>query len=143
MTIERWNPLAEIRRMDETLDRFRRRFPDGTRADGQWAAPVDVVRDGDNILVKASLPGVEAEKIDVTLDGKTLVIKAATAAEPEDQGDGYLLRERRTGVFHRALRLPGTVDFDKAESTYKDGVLTVTLPTREKANTRRLEVIAA
>ncbi len=143
MTLERWNPFAEMRRMDEALNRIWHGGASGVETDIPWAAPVDVVRDGDDIIVRASLPGVEVENIDVTVEGEALTIKAQSAASSESGGDGYLLKERRTGSFHRSLALPESVDFGNAESSYKDGVLTVKLPKRESAKSRRLEVVAS
>jgi len=53
------------------------------------------------------------------------------------------LRERRTGSYYRALRLPDTVDYEKAESSFKDGVLTIKLPKLESKKSKKLEISAA
>ncbi|MDP6452083.1 MAG: Hsp20/alpha crystallin family protein, partial [SAR202 cluster bacterium] len=69
-----------------------------------------------------------------------LTIAAETASESEDSSNGYLLRERRVGKFHRAIRLPDTVDAEKAESGYNEGVLTITLGKVETKKAKKLEV---
>ena len=69
----------------------------------------------------------------LTIDGKT-------STESETQKGDYLLRERRSGSYHRALRLPDTVDEAKAESSYDKGVLTVRFAKQEAKKARRLEV---
>ena len=140
MTIVRWSPFADFRRVDQLVNRA---FARSTEADSAWPVPLDVVKDGESFIVKASLPGVDPDKIEVTVGEHGLEIKANAQTEAEDLGDGVLLRERRTGAFYRSLRLPDAIDREKAESSYRDGVLTITLPRRESARTRKVEVVAA
>lgn len=140
MTLVRWSPFADFRRIDQVTNRA---AGAGTnRSDRSWPVPLDVVKDGESFIVKASLPGVDPDKIEVTVGERGLEVKANTVAE-EDRKDGVLLSERRTGAFYRYLRFPGAIDHAKAESNYKDGILTVTLPSQESARTRKLKVIAA
>lgn len=140
MTIVRWSPFSDLRRVDQLVNRA---FAPGTDAERAWPVPLDVVKDGESFIVKASLPGVDPDKIEVTVGERGLEIKASAQAEAEGQGDGVLLRERRTGAFYRSIRLPDAIDRENAESNYKDGVLTITLPRRESARARKLEVVAA
>ena len=86
--------------------------------------------------------GVEPEKIEVALEDGILTIAGETSAESQEQKGDFLLRERRWGKFHRALKLPAYVDADRAEPKYVNGVLTITLPKREASKARRLEVSA-
>jgi HSP20 family protein len=106
-----------------------------------WAIPLDVIARGDEFIVRATLPGVAPEDIQVSIEDNVLTIKGQTAAQIQN-GDGgtYLMRERRTGSFHRALRLPDTVDTDKAHPEYQNGVLTVTIPKAEAKKARQLKV---
>ena len=143
MTLVRWSPFADFRRMDELMNRAGSAGSRYAGANRQWSVPLDVARDGESFIVKASLPGVDSEKIDVNVDENVLEIKANNEAESEERQDGVLLRERRTGTFYRSIRLPEAIDHAKAESNYKDGVLTVTLPVQESTKARKLKVIAA
>ena len=142
MGLQRWDPRYELRRMHETMNRHRRAFgfnyADTERK--EWAIPVDVREDGDDILVRASLPGVNPDDIDVSIENHVLAIKAKTTADQERKEVGYLIKERRAGSFHRALQLPDTVDTDKAKTLYENGVLTVTLPKADTKKAKRLEV---
>ena len=152
MVLQRWDQVFDFRRMHNMMNRRWRRshFPyystengDSGHADREtrdWALPVDVVEEANDILVRASLPGVKPEDIDVSIEDRVLTIKAATDTGSERKEDGYLVRERRTGSFHRSLRLSDTVDADKAETTYENGVLTVSLPKVESKKSRRLEI---
>jgi HSP20 family protein len=105
-----------------------------------WAIPMDVVHEGDNVVVRASLPGVSPEDIDVTIEEGVLTIKAHTKEEHESHEGGYLMRERRSGSFYRALRLPESVDSEKAEPHYENGVLTISFPKLEEKKARRLPI---
>ena len=141
MTMQRWDPLAELRRMDEVMNRF---WNSGSRSggfeSGRWDFPMDVLQDGDDLIVQASLPGVKPSEIGVTLEDGLLTIEAETNTETEEQKGDYLLRERRAGRFHRSLRLPNSVDAERAEPSYENGVLTITVPKQEAKKARRLEI---
>ena len=97
MVLTRWDPIYEIRRAHGLANRCWAGFPsyfseanasantsiDASDTPGRqdWSIPLDIVREGDNITVKASLPGVNPEDIDVTVEGGVLTIKAATEVE--------------------------------------------------------------
>lgn len=148
MVLTRWDPINEIRRMHHLANRHRADFPNAfmgfSNGDEMqdWPIPMDVVRDGDNITVNASLPGLRPDDIDVMIEDGVLTIKAETKSEEERKEGGYLVRERRSGSFHRALRLPEQVDTDKAELHYENGVLTITLPVVESKKAKHLKVAA-
>jgi HSP20 family protein len=119
MVLRRWEPFRELRQMQGNLDRLWRDLGHGAGDEGDvesWAIPLDVVQEGDNIVVKASVPGVNPEDIDVSIENDVLTIKGHTKEEREHQEGNYLMRERRSGSFYRALRLPDTVDSDQAQS---------------------------
>ena len=136
MVLERWDPFREIRRMEHRMNRAWRPFGIGEVIKG-WAVPLDVVEDGDDIIVRATLSGVKPEDIDITIEEGLLTLKAENKNEREDN---YLIRERRTGKFHRTLRLPDTVDVDKAETSYDNGVLTLKFPKLEAKKAKKLEL---
>ncbi len=69
-----------------------------------------------------------------------LTIKGRTEEAHERHEGGYLLRERHSGSFYRTLRLPGTVDADKASPHYKNGVLTITMPKVESKKVKHLKI---
>jgi HSP20 family protein len=143
MVLRRWEPFQELRQMQGNMNRLWRDLGHGGGEEGNvesWAIPLDVVQQGDNIVVKATVPGVNPEDIDVSIENDVLTIKGHTKEEREHQEGNYLMRERRSGSFYRALRLPETVNTDQAHPSYEHGVLTITIPKAESKKAKQLKV---
>ena len=86
------------------------------------------------------MPGVKPDDISVTIEDGVLTITGETASETDQAEGSYLRRERRSGSFRRTLRLPDSVDAERASSTYTNGVVTVALPTAEDRKARKLTI---
>ena len=142
MVLQRLDPVAELCRVDNVMNRFWRSYSGlGRPARPQsWAVPLDVRQEGDSITVDASLPGVDPEQISATVEDGVLTIKGETATETEKKDERYYLRERRVGAFRRAVRLPDTVDTGRAETTYENGVLSITFPKQESMKAKSLPI---
>ena len=142
MQIQRWDPFQEFRQIAGTPGLFFR--SNGPRrfghAAGRWTLPLDVVGNDDSLVVSASIPGVAPEDIKVTVEDGILSIAGSSNEENESGNSGYLLRERRSGSFFRSVRLPKGVNPDGAESEYRNGVLTITLPKAESSKSRVIDV---
>lgn len=143
MVIRHWSPFNELRRMQANMDHLWRGFAPKDTAQGaaSWAIPMDVTQEGDEIVVHASLPGVNPDEINVSIENDVLTIRGESAGEVQEHKEGnYLMRERRTGSFHRSLRLPDTLDTDKAQPRYENGVLTIAFPKLEAKQAKQLKV---
>ena len=143
MVMRRWDPFIELRRMQENMDHLWRGFSQPSSGSGEmegWAIPLDVVQEGDNIVVHASLPGVNPSDLNVTIENDVLTIRGQTGGESERQEGNYLMRERHTGSFHRSLRLPDTLDVERAHTGYDHGVLTISFPKLEAKQARQLPI---
>ncbi len=136
MVMQRIDPFREFKKLDEMLSRAWQGDGDG-HVERRWAIPIDLTQNGDDVVLRATIPGVTPEDIDVTIEDGVLAINAETTG---DDGSSYIIRERRAGKLYRALRLPNTLDVGKAESEYKHGVLTLTFPKVEAVKARRLEI---
>lgn len=102
--------------------------------------PVDIHEDKDKYVVKAELPGMNQQDIDVSLEGNTLTISGERKQEDEkEEGENYR-SERYFGRFQRSVTLPTGVDANEIQATYKDGILTVTLPKSEEAKPKQIQV---
>ena len=142
MVMQRIDPFREFRKLDVMLNRVWQ-GDGGGRFERRWAIPIDLTQDGDDVVLRATVPGVAPEDIDVTIEDGVLTINAETAADTAREGESYVIRERRAGKLCRALRLPNTIDVGNAESEYKHGVLTLTFPKVEAVKARRLEIKGA
>jgi HSP20 family protein len=129
--------------MDRLWDDY---FGPGRRAlrplEEAWLPAVDVSETGDKITVKAEIPGMEAKDIEISMVGDTLTLKGEKKAEREEKEENYHMVERSYGSFSRTMKLPATVDADKVEATYKNGVLTVVLPKKEEVKPKAIEIKA-
>ncbi|MDE2939750.1 MAG: Hsp20/alpha crystallin family protein [Chloroflexota bacterium] len=143
MVMRRWDPFIELRRMQDNMDYLWRGFVQPSSGNSEmegWAIPLDVVQEGDNIVVHASLPGVNPSDLNVSIENDVLTIRGQTASDSERQEGNYLMRERHTGSFHRSLRLPDTLNVEKAQTSYDHGVLTVAFPKVEAKQARQLSI---
>jgi HSP20 family protein len=106
---------------------------------------IDMRETDDAYIVEAELPGVKPEDAEVTLDGQTLVIRGRYSEERETDGSKgrYLVKERQSGAYTRAITLPGGIDSDKVSSSFADGVLAINLPKAAEAKVRRIPVSTA
>jgi HSP20 family protein len=116
---------------------------------GRWVPAVDIFENGKQELVlKAELPDMKREDIQVVFENNTLTLKGErkfenTALENAVKQEQFHRLERAYGTFSRSFSLPSTVDASKIAAEYKNGVLTVTLPFREEAKPRTINVEVA
>ncbi len=143
MVLQRWDPFRDLRQMDETMNRLWRGFGGVQAGTEEWNISLDVVQRTDEIVVKASIPGVKPEAIELAIEDNILTLRADRKPDFDDDKSIYLIQERPTGSFYRALRLPDTVDSNKVQSTYENGVLTIVLPKAEEKKKKQIKIQAA
>ena len=103
------------------------------------AMPIDAYRNGDEFVVEFDLPGVDAQAIDLTVEKNVLTVHAERK-RPIENGTELLVGERPHGTFSRQLFLGETLDTDRIDAQYRDGVLVLRLPIAEKAKPRRVQI---
>ena len=123
---------------DDLMENFRRNFIENIAFPSDWVsiepavpvreATVDLVDEGNKFVVHAELPGVAKDKIDVTLTKDGIEISAETDVEKEDKEKNFVVRERVYSHVYKQLSFPEEVIPEKAESTFKDGLLEVCIP---------------
>ncbi len=103
---------------------------------------MDVYEEGDNVVVKIVAPGFTKEDIDVSVEsGKVTVVgKSQNVIEEKEKSRKYYRKEISQRSFTRSCTLPVDVTADKAQATFKDGILTVTLPKSEEAKPKKISV---
>jgi HSP20 family protein len=142
MVMQRWEPFRELKQMDDTINRlWRNYFTTGYRGiNEEWNIAIDVIRKSDELVVKASVPGIKPEDIDVSVEDNILTLNAEKKSDFEERDADYLIQERTTGSYYRALRLPEMVDTNKIRCDYEDGVLTINLPRAEEKKRKQIKV---
>ena len=144
MAIVRWEPFRDMLASQREFDRlFREAFSpatDGELSTRTWAPPVDIYEDGDSLVLKAELPGVNPDDVDIRVENNTLYLKGERKFEKEVKEQNYHRVERSYGSFTRTFSLPNSIDADKVAANYKNGVLVLTMPKKEEAKPKTIKV---
>ena len=105
-----------------------------------WTPPVDIYETENELVLKADVPEVDPKQVAIQMENGTLTLKGERRFEEQGNGRGFHRIERGYGSFVRAFSLPDTVDPDKVKADYKNGVLTVTLPKKEVAKPKTVNI---
>lgn len=136
-TLDRWSNLR-----DELNSLFNLPFlANVNRQDlfSGWSPALDLYQNNDNLVAVVELPGMRKEDIEISLHDGTLTI-AGERKSSFSNGERAERSERYVGSFRRSITLPARVDSNKVSATYRDGILTVTLPKAEEAKPKRIQV---
>ena len=147
MAIERWQPFSELMSLRQAMDKL---FEDsyvrpsrGLTTLGEVPVPaLDIYQTPNDLVVKATLPGLKPDDVTIDITGEMLTIKGETKAEQEIKKEDYLYQERRYGTFSRSVVLPSGLKTEKCEATMDDGVLTLTIPKAEQVKPKAIKVKA-
>jgi HSP20 family protein len=126
----------------QEFDRIARRVfgtTNGGAVSRRSVMPMDVIRRKDEVELRFDLPGIDPESLEVTVDRGVLTV-SARRAEEYAEGENPSRRERVMGTFTRRMSLSDTVDTEKIDAGYTNGVLSVRLPLLEKAQPRKVEI---
>ncbi len=140
MSIVRWNPWSELDALHREMDRsLRREFaPSGS----SFLPATDVVETDAGYELALDLPGVKLEDLRIELRDGVLEIAGQRVRDGAPRAEGFTRTERRFGSFSRSFRLGKGVDEAGIRARMDGGVLTVSLPKREEAQPRRIEIEA-
>ncbi|NJL92344.1 MAG: Hsp20/alpha crystallin family protein [Anaerolineae bacterium] len=140
MTLMRRNPYRELERWNQVVDRF---FADFATAasPANFAAPaVDIIHHDDHVEVVTNLPGVAPENISIEAKDGYLSISANVNSDETREDGRYTYRERYQGSYQRWLRMPETLNVDRAEASFENGVLRLNIPKKPEAQLMRIPV---
>lgn len=129
-------PSTGLSLFEDTLNRF---FSEPAAA-RPWCPAVDISENENALVLSADIPGVKMEEIEIKLEHGTLTLSGAREFQKVDEKGGYHRIERSYGKFQRAFSLPETVDAEKVEAAFDNGVLTITLPKKDVAKPRTIKV---
>ena len=138
---EDWDPQQDLVKLQREMDRLRRRVTRPVARRGSRIFPsVIISATEDKLLVRAEVPGMKLDDFDISVSGDTLTVEGTRVVGEEFEGGWYHRRERESGSFSRAIRLPAAVDGERAEAAYAAGVLTISLPLKQPAKPREIPV---
>ena len=146
MNLQTWNPFQEF---ENLLDRYSKSSggnlsrPFNTDLSfADWAPSVDIEEKTDRYLIKADLPGVARDDIEVKLENGILSIRGEKRSEKTtDQEDGKRHHtERFHGSFARSFTLPDAVRAEEIDASYRDGVLSLTIPKAESEKPKSINI---
>ena len=105
-----------------------------------WTPAVDIYEDDNAFLIKLELPEVSRDDVKVNFHDNTLSITGERRFENEDKRDAYHRVERSYGQFYGSFTLPPNVNTEAINAQFKDGMLRLTLPKKEEAKPKQIEV---
>ena len=145
MTLVRFDPFREMAVLQDRVNRafgdLGRRFDDEAFTRGAWVPPVDIFEnDKHELVLKAELPDLSRDDIELKVENNTLTLSGQKKSNHEVKEEQYHRIERTFGSFSRTFTLPATVETGRIAAEYKNGVLTVTLPLREDAKPKSIDV---
>lgn len=146
--LTKWSPSRELwslqREMDDLINRV---FGRGERGMtflpslGRYNFPaIDCVREGNNVIVHAELPGIDPKDVEITVTGNLLTIRGERKTEKKVEEEDYFLREIGVGTFERSITLPVEVNTEHIKANYKKGLLEITLPAQTALKGKKIEI---
>ena len=142
-SITRWDPFRGLSTLQDEVNRL---FDSTYQANPNrstltaWAPSVDIYETENELVVKADLPDLTEKDIDVCVENNMLTIRGERKFDQTVKEDNFLRVERSYGAFSRSFSLPSTVDTEKIQASYKNGVLRVELPKRAESKPRQVKV---
>jgi len=144
---EQSNYMSAFKNLENKIENMFQNLWDGSD-EADFTFPVslknmpkmDVVDRDKEVFVKAELPGIEKGDLDISISNGRLVIKGKTSHEQKEEDGDYIKQEISKSEVYRSVQLPAEVDDSKAETSFKNGVLELTIPKKESAHRRRIEI---
>lgn len=145
MTLRRNNALGEMVSLRSAMDRlFEDSFVDTAwrGSEGQSLSAVDVYETEDALVLTATLPGISPDDVEITLTGQNLTLRGEFRPDESIRGEQYLHQERRYGAFARQIQLPIRVQGERAEASFENGLLKLTIPKADEVKPRQIHIRA-
>lgn len=131
-----FDPFQGLRLFEDAVTRLMSE----PRTSRPWSPAVDILETEEALTLKADLPDINIADIDVRVENQTLTIRGHRKFEKDEKVKGYHRIERSYGEFLRSFAVPNSLDTDKVEADYTNGVLTISLPKKEAAKPRQVKV---
>lgn len=143
-SLVRFDPFRDLLTFRSAMDRL---FDEtmgqtGVTLSSFGAPAVDMYQTDDDVVIKASLPGVSPKDLNISITGDVLTMRGEVQEQRETEGAQYHIKERRYGSFSRSIALPAAVVAEKADAQFENGILTLRLPKAEEVKPKTITVKA-
>jgi len=138
----RWEPMREMMTLREAMDRlFDDAFTHPVSTSAFYSMPaIDLYQDENEVVVKASLPGLKEEDVEISVSNGVLTLRGEFKQDEDKKDKTYHIREQRYGSFERSINLPSDILTDKSKAEFENGVLTITLPKSEEVKPKTISI---
>jgi HSP20 family protein len=142
MAIVRWDPWRELAGFERQFDELFGRGRAGSRGQGTstWVPALDVHQEGDTMVVRAEIAGVDPDNVDITIDDDVLTISGKREDDRKVEEGQWIRRERVSGQFRRSISLPPGVDPSKVKANAQNGVIEVRVPRPTQKEPHRVQL---
>jgi HSP20 family protein len=140
------SPMSDVDRVPEFVRRLFGETPTFTTASPAhpgWIPAVDVMETDSALVLTAELPGMTERDIQLSIENDVLTLRGEKAESKDERAKGWYLMERSYGAVQRTFALPKSVDANAIDATFRNGVLTITLPKLAQARGRTIAITAA
>ncbi len=138
MALQIWRPNRDLQYLRQDFeDLFDRMLPRRSASDKGAVRPaIECYVEGQTLIVKADLPGIDQDDVEVGISGDILTIRGKREQEQKHKTRDFVMREVIYGTFERSIRLPRGVDASKMSASYRNGVLQISVPIPGAASTK-------
>lgn len=105
-----------------------------------WKPAVDIYEKDGNMILRTEIPGLSEKDVELKVEGKVLTIKGERKQENESEGVVFQQVEGFYGSFSRSFALPETADVDKISASFRNGILTITIPQKPESRPRNIKI---
>ena len=145
MAVLKWDPFRDLNMLQDRMNQLfdnagRGRRDNEPTATTTWSPAVDIYETEGAIVVKAELPGMDRKDITLNLENNVLTLRGERRFEKETKEENYHRIERSYGGFSRAFSIPATVNEERIQADYKDGVLKILLPKKDQAKPKQIQI---
>jgi HSP20 family protein len=138
--VERSDPLSVLDDFAGYMNRMMGPYPSVDMAEQTWTPPVDMSENDKEYHIDIEAPGVRREDLDIDITGQELAVSGRYRSEDHHEGNDVRRSSRRSGQFDYTVRLPHTIDADKANAELKDGVLCIVVPKKASKEQKKITI---
>ena len=147
-SLVRWQPFQEItslqRQMNNLFESFFGRTPwmrsEESLGALEFGPPTDVYEDDQRLTFTVEVPGIDEKDVKIEVDNNVLTVRGERTLEKDIKEENFRRKERHSGAFSRSFTLPPSVDPDRIEANYTNGVLRIDVPKRAESKAKQIKV---